>query len=217
MGMHIDLSQFEAAVHFLAPAVLDYTVNGREWSRRGTFSHEAAPHGAYRCLPEPSMGHAADRWCAIAAYADQQWVALARSIGKDEWAMNPRFKTREDRQAHAEEIDESIEEWTASRSAEDVMRFLQRAGVPAGVVANAQDLHTDPHLLQREHLVRLDHPEMGLRTYTAPAFRLSATPHSMRRAPLLGEHTHQVAGEFLGLTDEEFAELLADGVLEQET
>ena len=97
------------------------------------------------------------------------------------------------------------------------MRLLQGAGVPAAVAATAYDLFRDPQLRHREHFVLLDHPEMGRRAYDAPSFRLSRTPHELRRAPLLGEHTHFIATELLGYTDEEFATLLAEGVFEQES
>ena len=34
-GQYLDLSQAEASIHFLAPAVLDHTVNGAEPTRMG--------------------------------------------------------------------------------------------------------------------------------------------------------------------------------------
>ena len=214
-GAYIDLSQFEAAVHFLSPAILDYTVNDRVWQRDGNASPDAAPHGAYACLPDRDLGRFGDRWCAIAAYTEEQWQALCRVMGGPAWTRDSRFATNEQRRRNATQLDPLIDAWTNTRRAEDVMRLLQEAGVPAGVVANARDLHQDPQLRARDHLVRLDHPEMGSRTYDAPSFRLSQTPHRMRRAPLLGEHTQHVATDLLGLSDEEFIELLEAGVLEQ--
>ncbi|HUL30357.1 MAG TPA: CoA transferase, partial [Thermodesulfobacteriota bacterium] len=51
-GQYIDLSQHEVAVQHLAPAILDYTANGREGGRIGNHHPDAAPHGAYRCQGE---------------------------------------------------------------------------------------------------------------------------------------------------------------------
>src|SRR5437016_5415372 len=65
-GQFIDLSQVEAALLFLAPALLDYTANGRDFERRGNFSAEMAPHGIYRTA-DP------DGWIAIAAPDDRAW------------------------------------------------------------------------------------------------------------------------------------------------
>ena len=217
-GTYIDLSQFDAAVNFVAPVILDYLVNGRSAGPEGNCSAEAAPHGVYACAADPAAApESDDRWCAIAVYNDEQWRALVEVMGRPAWVKDVRFSSEAARRANADALDALIEEWTRPRNAEEVMRLLQGAGVPAAVAATAYDLFQDPQLRHREHFVRLDHPEMGRRSYDAPSFRLSRTPHELRRAPLLGEHTHFVATELLGYTDEEFATLLAEGVFEQES
>ena len=217
-GAYIDLSQFDAAVHFVAPVILDYLVNGRSAGPQGNRSAEAAPHGVYACADDPAAApEAADRWCAIAVYTDEQWRALVEVMGRPAWAGDRRFASKTERRRNPDALDTLIDEWTRPRKAEEVMRLLQGAGVPAAVAATAYDLFRDPQLRHREHFVLLDHPEMGRRAYDAPSFRLSRTPHELRRAPLLGEHTHFIATELLGYTDEEFATLLAEGVFEQES
>ena len=217
-GVAIDLSQFESSIHFLAPAILDYTVNGREWARQGNRSENAAPHNVYRCADDAAAGSAAnDRWCAIACYTEQEWLALCKVLDNASLAKEPRFATQALRRRNADALDALIDGWTGSRKAEEVMRTMQKAGVPAGVVASGYDLHADAQMRHRGHMVKLQHAQMGLRTYDAPSFRLSRTPHEMRAAPLLGEHTHYVVTSLLGMSDGEFAELLGAGVLEQES
>jgi crotonobetainyl-CoA:carnitine CoA-transferase CaiB-like acyl-CoA transferase len=44
--------------------------------------------------------------------------------------------------------------------------------------------------------------------------RLSKTPYQMRRAPMLGEHNEYVYTQLLGMSDEEFVQLIADGVFD---
>src|SRR3546814_1635217 len=68
-GQHIDIAQTEPTIALLAPAVLDYTVNGRIANRTGNDRPGVAPHGVY-----PVAG--ADRWIAIAATDDRHWTAL---------------------------------------------------------------------------------------------------------------------------------------------
>ena len=45
-GQYIDGAQSEASLHFLAPALLDYTANGRVMQRQGNRDPHMAPHGA---------------------------------------------------------------------------------------------------------------------------------------------------------------------------
>ena len=77
-GQRLDMSQYECSLHFLSPMILDYTVNGREFMRRGNKSNRTAPHGVYRCKGD-------DRWCAIAVYTDEEWESFCRAVGNPEW------------------------------------------------------------------------------------------------------------------------------------
>ncbi len=207
-GQYIDLSQHEIAVQHLTPAVLDYVVNGREGGRIGNRRPFAAPHGAYRCQGE-------DRWCAIAVFSDDEWRAFCRVVGDPQWTCDLRFTTLEARKANEDELDAFVEGWTATLHAEEVMERMQAAGVGAGVVQSGKDLIEDPQLKHRGHFWYLDHPEMGVCAYDGPPFKLSDTPAELRMpAPCLGEHTEYVCTQILGMADEEFIDLLSEGIFE---
>ena len=207
-GQYIDLSQHEVAVQHLAPAILDYTANGREGNRIGNHHPDAAPHGAYRC-----QGN--NRWCTIAVFSDEEWKAFCKVLGNPAWTENPKFATVLSRKANEEELDKLVESWTSKLPAEEVMHRMQDAGIGAGVVQSGKDLIEDPQLKHRHHFWYLNHPEMGSCAYDGPPFKLSETPAELRMpAPCLGEHTEYVCTQILGMSDEEFIELLAEGVFE---
>ncbi|MBL7209972.1 MAG: CoA transferase, partial [Dehalococcoidia bacterium] len=108
-----------------------------------------------------------------------------------------------------------VEGWTVNHTPEEVMTMLQQAGVPAGMVENAEDLFRDPQLEYRHHFVPLDHAEMGSYRISSAVFRLSRCSNEPRfAAPLLGEHNEYVLKEVLGMSDDEVADLVADGGLE---
>ena len=97
----------------------------------------------------------------------------------------------------------------------EVFELMQSFGVPCGVVQSPEGMHADPQLAHRGHYWRLQHPVMGERTYDAPAFRLSRTPAELSKAaPLMGEDNEYVYRDLIGLGEEEFVELLADGAFE---
>jgi benzylsuccinate CoA-transferase BbsF subunit len=206
-GQYIDLSQYEAGLQFLAPALLDYEVNGRVMTRLGNRSPDAAPHGAYPCRGE-------DRWCVIAACSDEEWRALCRAAGRPEWAEDARFGSLAARKTHENELDALVAGWTEQRTPHEVMDTLQAAGVRAGIVSRLSDLFSDPQLAHREIWRELPHPELERFHYVAPPFALSETPAELRRSPLLGEHNEHVYREILGLSQEEVDALTADGVIE---
>lgn len=56
---------------------------------------------------------------------------------------------------------------------------------------------------------------MGLRQYDGPAFKLSKTPAELTKAaPALGEDNEYVYRELLGIDEDEYYALLADGAFE---
>ena len=206
-GLHIDVSQLEATLSLLRPALLDYTVNKRDWPRRGNSSSRAAPHGAFRCRGE-------ERWCAIAVFTDSHWRSFCKAIGEPEWTGRPQFATLPERKRNEQELNKLVEEWTIDFTAEEVMSKMQVAGVPAGIVQNGKDLlEFDQQLKHRGHFRTVIHSEIGELTAEAPPFRLSETPCELRSGgPCLGEHTEHVCTKILGMSDEEFLELMGEGV-----
>jgi benzylsuccinate CoA-transferase BbsF subunit len=207
-GQYLDQSQLESSLQFLIPAILDFEVNKNIATRVGNRDLNAAPHGAYRCLGE-------DNWCAIAVTNDDEWEVFCTVLGNPDWTKDEKFQTLESRKQHEDALDRMIEQWTIGRVADEVMNMMQSAGVPAGVVQNAEDLFNDPQLKHRGHFEVLDHPEMGPYRITTSAFHLSRTENKPTSpAPMFGEHTQMVLKEFLEMSDEEITNLVVEGVLE---
>ncbi|MFC1978252.1 CaiB/BaiF CoA transferase family protein [Chloroflexota bacterium] len=207
-GQRIDQAQVESGVHVLAPAILDYRVNGRMAGPIGNSHPYAAPHNAYRC-------HGEDRWCVITVFTDAEWRSFCDVAGNPPWTKDPRFSSQMQRKKNESELDRLIEEWTISRLAEDVMLLLQAKGVPAGVVQRGEDLHNDAQLSFRGHYQILNHKVIGLHSYDTSSFALSKTPGKPEwAAPLMGDHNEYVCQNILGMSDEEIAELVIEGVFD---
>ena len=207
LGQSFEVSQYEAAVHWLAPSVLDYAVNGRVAQRLGNRQPDAAPHGAYRCRD--------GRWCVIAVTNAEEWDAFRQAIGEPAWTQESRFETHAGRKQHEDALDALVEQWTRQRTPAKVMNTLQWAGVPAGVVQGGEELlELDPQLQARGFWHALDHPTLG--RYHAPqhAFQLSDTPCVVRRSRLIGEDTAEILRDVLRLSGAEIGDLAAAGVLQ---
>lgn len=207
-GQYIDHSQLEAGVHFLAPAILQYTANGVKIPQAANREAYAAPHGCYRCKGD-------DRWCAIAVYTDDEWHAFCRALGSPAWAKEGAFTTLTGRKENEGRLDSLVEGWTLQHTPEEVEELMQKAGIAAGVVASGEDLSNNPQLTARGFYKMLNHTEIGPVPFSNPPFKLSKTSVEVRTAaPCLGEHTEYVCREILGLSDDEFINLLQCGVFE---
>jgi crotonobetainyl-CoA:carnitine CoA-transferase CaiB-like acyl-CoA transferase len=207
-GQLIDLSQLENGLQFISPAMLDYFVNKEKGTRIGNASPNGAPHGVYRCKGE-------DRWCAITVFTEEEWKNFCVAIGNPALLKNPRFSTLSERKENEQDLNQIVESWTAEHTPEEATEIMQAANVPCGTVQNGGDVFTDEQLRQRNYFWTLDHPEMGPYDHLGQAFGLSETPARPRMpAPCLGEHTEYVCTELLGMSDEEFVELLGAGVFQ---
>jgi len=205
-GQLLDLSQFETTLYFILPAILEYISSGREPKRIGNSHPYAAPHGVYPCKGD-------DRWCTIAVFSDEQWLSLCKVMGRADYTDDLRFSTLSSRKQNEDEINELVSSWTINFTPEEVMNKMQSAGVPAGVVKNAADIYNDPQLRQRNLFWPLEHPDMGVFTHLGRGFELSKTPaQAQMPSPRLGEHTEYICSNILGMTDEEFVELVGAGV-----
>lgn len=214
-GQRVELAQLESSVAPLAPAIMDFTSNGRVQGREGNRLPHAAPHGAFRCRDGAFNNAPEDRWVALGVFDEAQWRALVTAMGSPAWASEQRFASHDARKQNEDALESLVTEWTSEQAAEDVAALLQSHGVPAGVVQNARDvLDSDEHLRERGYYVYLDHAEAGRCAYDGPPFRLSRTPGVLRwAAPMLGEHNEQVCKEILNLSDEEIAEALVEQAL----
>jgi benzylsuccinate CoA-transferase BbsF subunit len=207
-GQHIDLSQAEAALQFLSPALLDYTVNGHVYERDGNYDRNYAPHGVY-----PAAGE--DRWIAITVTNEEQWRALCAVMERSDLLDDSRFASMADRLAHQAALDPPIASWTKERDLFTLEAHLQAHGVPANAVRSLHELAADPQLLHRGHFAQLTHPKYGTTTVEGSRFCLSRTPAQVTgAAPTIGRDNQYILETILGYSEERITELAAAGVLE---
>lgn len=207
-GDRIDNAQLEIGASLLGPKYMEYSVSQRDPKPQGNLSLVAAPYGAYQC-----QGN--DRWCAISVRSEEEWKRFAAVLGKAGMPADDRFATHLGRIRHRQELNHWVTAWTKARDPYDVMETLQAAGVCAAVVQEVDDqFKRDQQYAATGFLVELNEPEAGpIATENVPV-RLSETPGAVRGlAPLMGEHTYEIARTVLGLSDDAIRQLDDEKVL----
>lgn len=209
-GQFIDLSEYETMCSLLGPTFLDSELHHREILPQGNHPEylQAAPHGCYPCSGR-------DKWCVIAVFSEAEWKALCRVLDHPSWIYEERFVTLDQRKKHAGELDQLLGQWTAQHTREEIVNLLQKEGVPAGAVQDAEDLADDPQLKAREFFTPLEHPVLGSTiTDRSPIiFKDNMARTSWRAAPLLGEDNQYVFGELLDFKENKLSEYIKKGVI----
>jgi crotonobetainyl-CoA:carnitine CoA-transferase CaiB-like acyl-CoA transferase len=207
-GSHYDLAQFETPVNLMADLFALESLAPGSVRPAGNWSSRGAPWSCLPCAGE-------DEWCVINVRSDAEWQRLRKAIGDPEWAAHPDLDTAEGRMARREEIDERLGAWTRTLEPRAVMETLQAAGVPAGIVAHPAHHLSDPQLAHRGYPKLVVQPDYASVLVEGPPFLGSDLPEPIvAPAPLLGEHTREIARELLGLSDAEIQALIEAGVLE---
>jgi len=205
-GQIVDVGIYEAVLALMESTIPEYALAGHVRGRTGAILPFVAPSNTY----PTSDGD----YVVIGANADTVFARFAKAIGHPEWAESERYATHNARGENQEELDERISAWTREHAAEEVLKTMKEAGVPAGKLFTAKDMIEDPHYEARENVVTVEDPEIGPFPMQNIVPRLTQTPGKIRwTGPALGQHNDEVYGELLKLSEEEQAGLRERGVV----
>jgi crotonobetainyl-CoA:carnitine CoA-transferase CaiB-like acyl-CoA transferase len=209
VGQWIGVAQMETVFCQLATQYVRESFDPGTMVAKGNSGEFDAPAGVYTCAGE-------DAYCAVTVQGDDDWVNLAKAIGRPELADKPEYATAADRVARRAELDALLQEWIAPLTPREVQERLQAAGVAAGAAVHVKDLLTEPHLAARHQLGELSQPghEEPLEAFMGPALFENIPEPVLRAAPAMAADTRDICSRLLEMPDAEFDELLAAGVLE---
>lgn len=152
-------------------------------------------------------------YLSVSVMSNDQWHGLAKVVGRPEWLTDERFLTPADRDRHANERLELIQEALLEGTSEHWLGLLEEAGVPCAPVLTRSQMVNHPQVLASEVIIETEHPHAGPLRQARNAARFEETPTEIRHgAPHLGEHTTEVMAA-LGYDQQALAILEAQGVI----
>ena len=202
-GQRVDTSLYEAGLvqTFWQSAVALAT--GESPGPLGSAHPLAAPYEAF-----PT----ADGWITVGGWNQVNWLRLLDALELGELAGDPRFATNEVRMKNQDALREILARRLKKDSAENWLRCLEEAEVPAGPVLSMLEALRHPQTAAREMVVTVEQGGEAVETLGMPV-KLSETPATVERgAPGMGEHTQEVLAEY-GFGRDEIAELLRAGAV----
>ena len=135
-------------------------------------------------------------------------------MGRPDLTEDPRFTNLGERAANADAINGIVAAWTSERTAAEVETACVDADVPVASAYTVSDIVSDEQVAARGDLVTVDDPVVGPLRQQAPFPRLVGTPPVVPTgAPRLGEHNRAIWCDLVGLSENELADLAADGIV----
>jgi formyl-CoA transferase len=206
-GQQVEVSMQDAVVNLIRVSLRDHQRFGAPMPRRGNQMGRGVPSTTYPCAPGGPNDY------VFITAQQQMWPAFCEAIGRPELARDPRFADDDARWENRDALNAIVTEWTRARSKHEAMRILGAAGVPCGACQDTGEVLSDPHLAEREMIVSLDYPTRGAYQTVGCPLKLSDSPATLTRPPLLGEHTGALLSELCGIDPGDLQRLRDDGVV----
>jgi CoA:oxalate CoA-transferase len=184
-GDRIDVSMFDASLAFMTSALTPFLVTGTPMPRMG--------NTGYSGLPTASLFTTKDgRQISLGVVQPNQFAALARQVGREDWLADPRFATSEARRANFAEMKAEVAAIFATSDALEWERMLSAAGIPCGMVRRVDEAAAlaDPTSLMTLKIDGLTREDVRI---PGTGFRTAASaPPALDPPPRLDEHRAEI-------------------------
>lgn len=204
-GQQIDISMMEGQLALLGTNIANYFANGQVPKPLGTAYSVVVPYQTF---------HTRTRDLALAIAGEKIWRKFCPVIGLPQLVDDPRYINTVERNKHRDSLIATLQEAFMEKSYEEWEPLLLANDIPVGAINNIAQVVEHPQVKARQSFSEVDHPSVGKVRVVRSPVRLSKTPaKTPTPSPVLGQHTHEVLREVLGLSAEEIAKLDAAGAL----
>ena len=178
-----------------------------------TFEPPLGPAGYERSMVEYRRPYATrDGFVCVLPYNTKQWQAFFTLMDKPDMLADARVTDGQRRSEAIGELYAMVAQCVAGWDTEPLLLALEQADVPNGRAVPLGELADDPHLAAVGLFKTYAHPTEGNIRLPGPGVSFSKTKLSLRSLPdTLGQHSVEVLRE-VGYTEQQVADLVADGV-----
>lgn len=211
-GCHLDISMCDVML-FMDCCNVPWALATRgsvPMERSGPHNLTVSPFGVFA---------ASDGYVLIEAWGEgpkSLWGRLATLMGQPELIDDPDFRTNDARIRNRPAVTAVIEKWLATRTRDEAMEQLYAARVVAAPVLSPYEATRHTVARERAMVQPISYGSLGRLDAVANPYHGTPWAMQLRPSPLPGQHSVDVLTNDLGLSAEEAARLVADGVVEQQ-
>ena len=203
-GAHVEVSLQDSAINLGRSLLGTHIAYGSKAPRMGNSLGDVVPWDIYP---------AADGHVAICAIPQRRFNGLMRVMGSEKLLEDMGLDTIEDRVRERNFLNGLISEWTSERGKFEIMELLAEEGVPCGAVLDSDEIARNPHVRERSMLVDVEHPQWGRVQVMGCPVKFLNEEAAIESSPGFGEHTREILGSLLGLSEEDMDALHRQGAI----
>ncbi|NRG41043.1 CoA transferase [Rathayibacter sp. VKM Ac-2835] len=204
-GRVVDVSMLRGQLAMLSYQALYTSINGVAPEPQGAAHDSIATYRSFR---------AGDgREFVVTANTPRMWEDFCRVLDLDALVTDERFVDAAGRLRNREALWRILEGRVAERSAAEWVQLLTQASVPVAPVKNVLEALEDARAAGDGSLLSIRRDGIEFENVATPIRFVDTVERTAEYPPELGEHTTQLLAVELGLSEDEIAALVADGVV----
>jgi CoA:oxalate CoA-transferase len=193
-GQVVDVCLMDAGLTTVEIPLSYYLSSGREDGEGGRVPHRAL-----------------DGWVIIASGTDHMRDQLMVEINADPGVAGEGGPLAMQSLAHP--VRQALDEWCASRTVIEICQTMERLGIVVAPVRSIPEVAIDPHLWEREMLVKIQDEAAGEMFVPGSPMKFSKSRNEVGTVASAGQHTVEVLRDLLGYEEEDIIRLIQGDVV----
>ena len=204
-GQWIDVAMVDSQVALCENACARYFATGEIPNPQGSRHPLMTP---FQILPTK------DGYIVLITALEGDWRKFCKIVGREDLASDPRFQSYPDRIKNYAIFEPLLNELMRTRTTSEWIALLDPAGIMGGPVNDIAQAVNDPHIVEREMVVEVDHSRAGKLKVVGTPMKFSRTPCKIEKvSPDVGQHSMEVFNDMLGISIKEIEDLRKNKVI----
>jgi len=150
----------------------------------------------------------------VTANTDRMWVGLCAALGRPDLSEDARFLSGQLRYDNREQLWPLLDQAFLKHTADEWVPVLEREGIPVGVVNSLDRVMADPQIKARDMVIGLAAEDgREVRVMGNPIRLQEANASTPHYPPALGENSHAILTDVLGLDTSKIASLAERNII----
>ncbi len=158
---------------------------------------------------------AKDGMFVVNPLSPNNYADLSRSCGHPEWPTKYPLQVAERVQNWMAMLNE-VEEWAKDRTVDEVENIIREGGCPVGQLRRVQDALNEPQSVFRKSAVEVEDGAGSFKVANTPLRMCDSESRVREHVPFLGENNAEILSGLLGLSQNDLAKLIEEGVVQKE-
>lgn len=204
-GQYIDCALLDTQMAVMSNQAMNYLVGGKVPTRLGNAHPNVVPYRDFK---------AKDQYILVACGGDRQFRSLCHILNREDLLNNAQYSSNSGRNQARDTLETELAETITQWNAADLLRLMDKYGVPGGPINTIAQSLADEHVISRGLLHEVARESGAKVKLIGFPVKLSATPAQCRiTPPRFGQDTKAVLSNELGMSDEQINQYIAQKVI----